>query len=130
MVSNKEFITIGGTLLAAAFALNALYVFGTPDTATFTVKSKERITETSGSGNDIRVSSKYLVYSNSETFENSDSYLKLKFNSSDLYGQLDAGSSYTCEVYGWRIPILSSYRNIVSCVRNRAAPQVNIPQLD
>lgn len=76
---------------------------------TFTVEDKERVMDRGGDG------ARYLVWSKDETFENVDSLLKGKFNSSDLYGQLKEGQTYTCEVYGWRNSFFSLYRNLVKC---------------
>lgn len=73
------------------------------------VKEKDRITQ--GSGEDI--SSKFLIYSETEVFENTDSFLFLKFNSSDFQNRLEEDSTYTVIVAGWRVPFLSQYRNIV-----------------
>ena len=105
-----------GLLLLLLVSLNAVYVFGTQDTVVATVTDKDRIT--TGSGKDI--SSKYLVFTDKEVFENTDSLLLFKFNSSDVQGKLRAGSSYRLDVYGWRLPFFSSYRNIVA-----ASPQSN-----
>ena len=77
----------------------------TADTVTITVIDKERIQ----SGEDSR----YLVFTESETFKNTDCLVRRKFDSSDLYGRLQVGTTYEAEVYGWRIPFLSAYRNIV-----------------
>lgn len=106
----KGVLIAGGALLTAVFGANALYVYGTGDQVTFTVTDKERIVESAGE----TTTSKYLVFTDSETFENTDSLLRLKFNSSDVQGQLQEGKTYEAEVYGWRIPFLSSYRNIVN----------------
>lgn len=102
--------------LAAFLALGVLgfnlwYTYGTGDEVDITVKDKERVVKSSGDS----VSSKYLVYGDQETFENTDSFLKWKFGSSDIYRDLEAGKSYECQVYGKRVPFLSWYRNIVSC---------------
>ena len=86
------------------------FPYWTADTATFTVTDKERIITRSGKS----VSSKYLVFTDLETFENSDCLVRFKFTSSDLQGKLKEGQTYTATVYGWRVPILSMYRNIVS----------------
>lgn len=59
-------------------------------------------------------SSRYLIFTENETFENTDSWMFLKFDSSDLYGQLKTDSTYNVKVAGWRIKMLSSYRNIIS----------------
>ncbi len=83
-----------------------LYTYGTQEVLTITIKEKERVR----SGD----SDKYLVWADSETFENSDSLLHWKFNSSDTYGQLEVGKTYVVRVYGWRISFLSYYRNIIT----------------
>jgi len=74
------------------------------------VTDKERVT--TGSGDSI--SSKYLIFTDKETFENSDYMFTGKFNSSDIYGKIEKGKVYEFDVYGWRLPIFSSYRNILS----------------
>lgn len=59
-------------------------------------------------------SSKYLVWTKeNEVFENTDSFLFGKFNSSDLYGQIEVGKTYKILVAGFRIPFWSMYRNII-----------------
>lgn len=57
-------------------------------------------------------SSKYLVFTEGETFEVTDSIIRMKFNSSDLYGAIPVGTDCVFEVDGWRVPVLSMYRNI------------------
>lgn len=96
-------------IVCALVALPIYYVKGTEETVSVVIESKERISDRGGS------ESKYLIFTNEETFENTDSLLNGKFNSSDIYGQLKEGGSYECKVYGWRIPFMSSYRNIVEC---------------
>ena len=85
------------------------------DVYTATVTDKERVVKQSGN----YVSSKYLVFTElqnggTRVFENTDSFLELKFNSSDLQGRLREGRTYEIGTYGWRIPFLSMYENIVS----------------
>lgn len=57
---------------------------------------------------------KYLVYTDNGTYEITDSLVYLRWDSSDLYGKIKVGETYEAKVYGWRIPIVSSYKNIVS----------------
>ena len=57
---------------------------------------------------------KYLVFTDKGVFENTDSLLNFKWNSSDIYGELKVGETYTFNVYGWRVPFLSMYKNITS----------------
>lgn len=94
----------------------AVVVFGlivplaTVDHVTLTVKHKERIVR--GSGEHIH--SKYLVFTDGEVFEDVDTMLFWKFDSSDIYGHLNEGQTYRAKVNGWRIPFLSAYRNIIT----------------
>ena len=85
------------------------YNYGTDEITTFTVTGKERIVESKGQS----TTSKYLVFTENETFENTDSLLHFKFDSSEVYGQLEEGETYSAKVYGFRVPFLSMYRNIV-----------------
>lgn len=84
-----------------------LFVNPTKTEVIFTVNDKERV-----SYNDV---GSYLIYTSDEVFKNSDDWRVGKFNSSDLYGQLEVGKTYQCKVYGWRVPFLSWYRNIYDC---------------
>jgi hypothetical protein len=56
----------------------------------------------------------YMIYSDNETLENIDNIFIWKFDSSDIYGKIDMGDTYKFRVYGWRIPILGMYRNVIS----------------
>ena len=61
----------------------------------------------------IKDSSKYLIFTDREVFENVDSLWALKFDSSDFYRNIRVGQVCNLKVTGFRIPVLSSYRNIV-----------------
>lgn len=67
----------------------------------------ERVTNADG-----RV--KYLVFTENETFENTDELIFFKFNSSDIQGTIEEGNTYKAQVVGVRVPLLSWYRNIIS----------------
>lgn len=73
------------------------------------VQDKERVV--TGSGQDQQ--SKYLIFTDAETFENVDSWLALKFNSSDVYGSITVGATCEFRVTGFRVPLFSMYRNIL-----------------
>lgn len=109
----KRFIKRRRMFLAAAVTgliVCWLYcTYGTGESIKVVVRDKGHIT--TGSGESI--SGKYLVYCESETFENEDSLLWWKYNSSDIQGRLERGSSYRVYVCGIRIPFFSTYRNIV-----------------
>ena len=79
-------------------------------TYTVTVTDKERV-----NSND---SSKYLIFGKTpdgETvvFENTDTLIRGKFNSSDIYGQIELEQTYTFTVIGFRFPLFSIYENII-----------------
>ncbi len=57
---------------------------------------------------------RYLVFTKSEVFENTDSVIFLKFNSSDFHANLEPNKTYELNVAGWRNPFFSMYRNILS----------------
>ena len=74
-----------------------------------TVTEKERINTATGE----TTSSKYLIFTDEEVFENTDKIIFGKWNSSDVQGKLKKGKTYNVKVAGWRIPFFSSYRNII-----------------
>ena len=91
-------------------------IFNFNDTEyTITVTDKERIY--TGSGNNS--SSKYLVFGddqngNSLVFENTDCFIRGKWDSSNIQGQLKVGNTYKVTVVGYRVPFLSWYQNIIN----------------
>ena len=100
-----------GKALAGFILIGALIHFNTMDEVRgVVVTEKERIT--TGSGENI--SSKYLIFTDGEVFENTDSLFALKWNSSDIYGRIKVGQTCDFTVTGWRLPFLSSYRNILT----------------
>ena len=60
---------------------------------------------------------KYLIYgrvdNNTLVLENTDSWYRGKFNSSDFYAEIEVGKAYKVTVVGYRIPIFDSYENII-----------------
>lgn len=80
-------------------------------TYTITVTDKERV-------NANNAVSKYLIFGTDENgdnkvFENTDSFLRFKFNSSDIYGEMEVGKTYEITVIGYRVPFFSAYENII-----------------
>lgn len=57
--------------------------------------------------------SKYLIFTDKEVFENTDSLIYGKWNSSDYYNKLEKDKTYRFKVCRMRIPFLSMYRNII-----------------
>lgn len=60
-----------------------------------------------------RVDGEWMIFTGSEVFKNHDSWHWFKFNSSDLQAKAIVGHTYKFKVYGWRVPFLSWYRNVI-----------------
>lgn len=114
--SPSEFFILLGICLIVLFVVSSIILsivlpFSTQENVmNVTVTDKERITE--GSGDSLH--SRYIIYTDVEVIENTDTLLLGKFDSSDTYRLLEEGSTYNFRVYGWRVPFLSWYRNIIS----------------
>ena len=78
-------------------------------TVTMRVNKSERIVNQDGRG------AKYLIYTDKGVFQNTDSLLNMKFNSADVYNQLQEDHTYACDVIGLRVEFASMYENIVRC---------------
>ena len=102
-----------GFLVALSFigllVINPLIAYNTRSEVSFTVKDKDRVCSHSAKGS----SCQYLIFTDGEVYADTDSLWYWKWNSSDVYGSLDAGKTYTAEVYGFRVPFLSWYKNII-----------------
>lgn len=96
-------------ILIALMLAGATLSYTTVGQVQFTVEEKERINS--------KEDSKYLIFTDKGVFENTDSLMHLKFNSSDLYGKLKVGESYRCKKNFWRVSILSMYPNLLSCTK-------------
>lgn len=94
------------------------------ETVTFTVTEKTNFRSGGKSSGD-----KYLLFTTKadgkeEVFENSDSFLRWKFNSSDVQGHLKDGQTYTAEAIGFRNNFWSIYRNVTNV---KDVPVVSVP---
>lgn len=116
------FVSVVG-LFVAGLGTSIVYQMSGSETVRSKVTDKERIIVPNGDSSD----SKYLVFTNSEVFENTDSLVRGKLRSSDIQGKLRIGCTYDFNVYGFRSGLLSSYRNIteVKHVPTAACPKAN-----
>jgi hypothetical protein len=107
--------------VVGAAALSAQYQTAEPTTTRVTVVDKERQYKDG--------ESKYIVFTDKEVFENTDSILRRKMNSSDMQGQLHVGCTYDITAYGFRSNWLSIYRNItqVEHVKTETCPENKPP---
>lgn len=104
-------------IITTIFVVIVVAIVGRIEFATFndheyiiTVTDKDRIYRDGDS--------KYLVFGEIEdgkslVFQNTDEILRLKWNSSDIQGELRIGKTYEITVIGYRIPITSAYENII-----------------
>lgn len=110
-IKNKirfEHVIVAFVLLL--LSINLYVTYGTVTTVVATVSEKERIVQSDGDGG---VTSKYLIFTDMGVFENTDSMLQGKFNSSDYQNKIKIGNTYRFKVNGYRIPFLSTYQNIL-----------------
>lgn len=101
-------LTVGTILFLALLLWPVFYVYSTQQDRTINVTKTERIVTSGGS------ESKYLVFAKEGVFENTDSILRWKFDSADVHNSILPEQKYNCDTYGWRVPFLSMYPNIVS----------------
>ena len=112
IVMRKKIVFALVALLALIACIGCIILFNFNDhTVTVTVTDKERIVQ----NNDSR----YLIYTTMEdteetlVLENTDNLLRWKFDSSDLYAELEEGKTYDVTVVGIRLGIFSWYENII-----------------
>jgi hypothetical protein len=104
----KLIIALFAALVIAAIYFN-VKAYNHVETHTVKVEGKERITEQTGN----RVTSFYVVYTDKGTFKLEDDMLRGNYYSSDVYGKLKEGSTYTIKTSGYRIGWASEYPNII-----------------
>ena len=100
-------------ILVLSIGYEAIFSFNDTE-YTITVTDKERIYKGSGDTS----SSKYLVFGdddngNSLVFENTDCFIRGKWNSSNNQGQLKEGNTYKVTAVGYRVSFFSMYQNII-----------------
>lgn len=124
MKKNNDMFLGVGTLIMIFFIIGCLvgscvYTEGNKRKVTVTVTDKGIKNYQS----DSTSKSLYLIYTkddknNIATYKIEDSLIQGKFNSSDIYGSIEVGETYTFEIVGERNEFLSMYPNIVKVVQN------------
>lgn len=97
-------------VIMLSLIVSPLIAYNTDEYVNFTVKNKERITSGSGSS----MTSKYLIYTDNGVYENTDSFWYWKWDSADVYNSIDIGKTCKAKVYGFRVPFMSWFRNILT----------------
>lgn len=105
------FITIALIIIGGLFY--GISGYWNKETVTVQVLDKERIVKM----NDGSTNSYYLIYTDKNTYKLKDDLFYGNFRSSDWYGQIKKDSTYTFNVVGYRVGLLSSYQNIVKMNR-------------
>lgn len=95
-------------LCAIGSIIFSIYAATNHHQVNFTVEKTERVVYSQDD-------SRYMVYADNGVYENVDSLLNGKFNSADLYNQLEEKKKYECDAVGFRIPFLSMFENLISC---------------
>lgn len=108
-------ILVMGAVGVIAVLVGGFYYnyFQTEGYVEVTVNKTERVSY--GSGGSIQ--HKYLVYTDQDTYQCTDSLLFGKFDSSNIYGSLQSGQRYRLHVVGWRWHFGSWYKNILGANR-------------
>ena len=94
-------------VIVAAIAVCAVVYYASDEIVTVTVDEKWTKYH-SGDAKYLFSDEKGIVYSME------DSLLLWKFDASNRYASIESGKSYEITTYGWRIPVLSWYKNVVS----------------
>ena len=113
----KTHILISVTVFVLIFAFPVFY-WTSAEKVVIKIDNKDR--EIKGSGQ--TATGKYIIYAPNEVYECTDTWLFWRFDSSDVYADLDKGATYEATVAGWRIPFLSWYRNIIEVEELREDP--------
>ena len=102
-------LTIAFAIVISPFATIGLIKYSNREVITATITKMENVVDGE--------SSEYLVFvdkgNEKEVLCNADSLYAWKWNSSDFYNELVIGKTYKLRVYGYRVPYLSWYRNII-----------------
>ncbi|MEC1690320.1 hypothetical protein P9E05_02110 [Bacillus mojavensis] len=109
-----------GTITVIALAVVALVVVAPLFTiASYNNENTYEIKVTDKETKTTEDSSKYLIFGedekgNAKVFENTDALFARKFNSSDLYAEIEVGKTYEFKTIGFRVPFMSMYENIMT----------------
>lgn len=101
-----------GITIVGLAALGSLGIYGTYQalnpTNDVTVMVTDKVVKNDGK------SSTYLIFTDKGVYENTDSLVNGKWNSSDVYSQIKVGKTYTLHVRGIRNHFMSWYPNILN----------------
>lgn len=105
--------SLGALAIVGLFVFSISAHYTTQEWVAIEVLSTDRECHTVSTDEGSRIECQYMVFTDVEVFRNVDSLLSFKWNSADVQRQLRPGERYEVRVTGWRIPFLSSFRNIL-----------------
>lgn len=110
----RSFGDLGAGIALVAVVVLALFLgtcasFVKEDSVQFKVDNKEAVQKDNGN--------QYRVYAadSDAVYVVSDSILKLRFNSANVYNEIKEGRRYDCKKFGWRVPLFSMFENLKDC---------------
>ena len=109
MYSNNDYYE--GSCLS--LILSAIVVIGLIIFSIICALNKDSVTATVTDKQVRGESGTYYVYTDEEVFVMKDSLFYSRWDSSDDWSLIEIGETYEFDVTGYRIPILSKYRNII-----------------
>lgn len=107
-------------VVGAAAVIDKVVLEATKEIVSVTVTDKERQVKDE--------TSKYIVFTDKEVFQNTDVTMAWKFNSSDIQGSLVKGCDYDLTVYGLRVQFMSMYRDILEAKHKPTDACPTVPQ--
>lgn len=101
----KLLVGLFATIIVGGFAGTYWYTHATTESQTCTVEDKDRASQEGGSS--------FRIYTDCGVFKVQDSFTRGMFSSADRYAAIEVGETYEITTYGWRIPFMSAFPNII-----------------
>ena len=94
-------------IILILFIINLIYVYSTKQNKIITIKNSTYFRQSKYGYN-------LVSDSNNNVYQVKNSIYYLFFNSAELYQELEINKTYNITYYGYRIPFLNLYPNIIS----------------
>jgi hypothetical protein len=102
--------------LGIAAALFVVLILGVGACATSFYKDQQVTLKVTGKESvNTHDGHQYRIYSDTEVYVMEDSLFKGRFRTANDYAALQQGHTYTCEAFGWRVPLFSTFKNLHDC---------------
>jgi hypothetical protein len=105
-------------LVIALIIFGIIIPFVTQDYVTLTVTDKETYTSTDCSDSDghrsCSTNTYKLIYTNGEILQFDDTFVLWVFGSQTMYSHIEEDQTYKFKVWGFNVPWLNMYRNVIS----------------